>query len=200
MLSFLCRALRAERHELPALAWSFAYFFTLLAGYYVLRPVRDEMGVQAGTAQLPWLFTATFVTMLLLVPLYGWLCARLPRARLLGVVQIRHEAPEHRHHEYVVDAHPHEERFRRRRERGMLLEQHEKDQQVDDEEQVDVRQETAARKARGDPPEHGDDRQHCDESRGEQPRQVLETGLDSHFVAHGAQHVVSAQQAEEIQE
>ena len=52
MLSFLCRALRAERHELPALAWSFAYFFTLLAGYYVLRPVRDEMGVQAGLERL----------------------------------------------------------------------------------------------------------------------------------------------------
>jgi AAA family ATP:ADP antiporter len=86
MLSFLCRALRAERHELAALAWSFAYFFTLLAGYYVLRPVRDEMGVQAGSARLPWLFTATFLTMLALVPLYGWLCARLPRTRLLPAV------------------------------------------------------------------------------------------------------------------
>ena len=86
MLSFLCRALRAERHELPALGWAFAYFFMLLAGYYVLRPVRDEMGVQAGTAALPWLFSATFAAMLLLVPLYGWLCAQLPRARLLPVV------------------------------------------------------------------------------------------------------------------
>jgi AAA family ATP:ADP antiporter len=86
MLSFLCRALRAERHELPALAWSFAYFFALLAGYYVLRPLRDEMGVQAGTAQLPWLFSATFAAMLLLVPLYGWACARLPRTRLLPAV------------------------------------------------------------------------------------------------------------------
>jgi AAA family ATP:ADP antiporter len=86
MLSFLCRALRAERHELPALGWAFAYFFTLLAGYYVLRPLRDEMGVQAGTTALPWLFSATFAAMLLLVPLYGWMCARLPRARLLPAV------------------------------------------------------------------------------------------------------------------
>lgn len=86
MLAYLCRALRAERHELPALAWAFAYFFTLLAAYYVLRPVRDEMGVQAGTAALPYLFSATFVAMLLLVPLYGWLCARLPRAQLLPSV------------------------------------------------------------------------------------------------------------------
>jgi len=86
MLRFLCRVLRAERHELPALAWAFAYFFALLAGYYVLRPVRDEMGVQAGLGRLPWLFTATFVAMLVLVPLYGWLCARLPRAQLLPAV------------------------------------------------------------------------------------------------------------------
>jgi AAA family ATP:ADP antiporter len=86
MVRFLCRVLRAEHHELPALGWAFVYFFTLLAGYYVLRPVRDEMGVQAGLKALPWLFSATFAAMLLLVPLYGWLCARLPRARLLPAV------------------------------------------------------------------------------------------------------------------
>jgi AAA family ATP:ADP antiporter len=75
--------LRAAPHELPALAWSFAYFFCLLCGYYVLRPIRDEMAVQAGSGRLPWLFTATFVAMLVLAPAFGWLCARLPRARLL---------------------------------------------------------------------------------------------------------------------
>jgi hypothetical protein len=37
--------------------WSFAYFFTLLAGYYVLRPLRDQMGIAGGTKNLPWLFT-----------------------------------------------------------------------------------------------------------------------------------------------
>lgn len=77
--------LRAAPHELPALGWSFAYFFCLLCGYYVLRPIRDEMAVQAGTGKLPWLFTATFVAMLVLAPAFGWLCARLPRARLLPV-------------------------------------------------------------------------------------------------------------------
>jgi len=86
MRGLLCRLLRAEPHELPALGWAFAYFFLLLAGYYVLRPVRDEMAVQAGVDQLQWLFTATFVTMLALVPVFGWLCARLPRAKLLPAV------------------------------------------------------------------------------------------------------------------
>jgi len=80
------RLLRAEPHELPALGWAFGYFFLLLAAYYVLRPVRDAMAVQAGAGQLQWLFTATFAAMLALVPAYGWLCARLPRAKFLPAV------------------------------------------------------------------------------------------------------------------
>src|SRR6478736_4004403 len=80
------KLLRAESHESPALAWAFAYFFLLLAAYYVLRPVRDALAVQAGTGQLQWLFIATFLAMLALVPTYGWLCARLPRAKFLPAV------------------------------------------------------------------------------------------------------------------
>ena len=88
MRSFLCRALGAEPHELPALGWAFAYFFLLLSSYYILRPLRDEMAVQAGASLLQWLFTATFVTMLALVPVFGWLCARFPRAQLLPAVYL----------------------------------------------------------------------------------------------------------------
>ena len=69
-----------------ALCWSFAYFFCLLAGYYVLRPLRDEMGVAGGVKNLQWLFTATFLTMLAAVPLYGALVARLPRRWFIPVV------------------------------------------------------------------------------------------------------------------
>jgi len=72
--------------EGKALCWSFAYFFCLLAGYYVLRPLRDEMGVAGGVRNLQWLFTATFLTMLAAVPLYGALVARLPRRRFIPVV------------------------------------------------------------------------------------------------------------------
>ena len=82
----MIRPIPAERHEWPALAGSFAYFFCLLAGYYIRRPVRDTMGVAIGSRDLPALFTAMFVAMLVLVPLFGWLCARLPRARLLPLL------------------------------------------------------------------------------------------------------------------
>ena len=82
----LYRLLRAEPNELPALAWSFAYFFLVLCSYYLLRPVRDTVGVALGREELQRLFTVTFFAMLVLVPVFGWLCARLPRARLLPVV------------------------------------------------------------------------------------------------------------------
>jgi len=78
--------LRLAPGEGKALAWSFAYFFLLLAAYYVLRPVRTEMAVQSGVKNLPWLFTATFLVSLALQPVFAWLGARLPRARLLPAV------------------------------------------------------------------------------------------------------------------
>src|SRR5208283_4627998 len=76
----------ATPQERAAALWSFAYFFTLLAGYYVLRPLRDRMGIAGGIKALPWLFTATFVTLLVAQPLYGALVARLPRVRFISIV------------------------------------------------------------------------------------------------------------------
>jgi AAA family ATP:ADP antiporter len=76
----------ATAAERRAALWSFAYFFALLAAYYVLRPLRDRMGIAGGVNALPWLFTATFVTLLVSQPLYGALVARLPRRRFISVV------------------------------------------------------------------------------------------------------------------
>src|SRR5258706_1005691 len=66
--------------------WSFAYFFSLLAGYYILRPLRDEVGVAGGVRNLQWLFTATFFVMLAAVPVFGAVVARLPRRRFVPLV------------------------------------------------------------------------------------------------------------------
>lgn len=82
----LRRLVPATDKERSAALWSFAYFFTLLAGYYVLRPLRDQMGIAGGVKALPWMFTATFVTLLVAQPLYGALVARLPRVRFIAIV------------------------------------------------------------------------------------------------------------------
>ncbi len=83
---WISRAAPVRPGEIQALLWSFAYFFCLLAGYYVLRPLRDEMGIAGGVRNLQWLFTATFVTMLAVVPVYGAVVARLPRRRFVPIV------------------------------------------------------------------------------------------------------------------
>lgn len=83
---WVSKAVPVAPAELAALLWSFAYFFSLLAGYYVLRPLRDQMGIAGGVRNLPWLFTATFLVLLLAQPLYGALVARLPRARFIPLV------------------------------------------------------------------------------------------------------------------
>lgn len=80
---WIARAVDARADELPAVFAGFALFFCLFAGYFMLRPIRETMGITAGVDKLQWLFSATFVTMLLAVPLFGALCARVPRRRLL---------------------------------------------------------------------------------------------------------------------
>ena len=84
----LHRLVQVRREEMTALFWSFAYFFFLLCSYYVLRPVRDEMGIQGGVEKLSWLFTGTFIAMLAAVPLFGWASSRFPRRKLLPIIYL----------------------------------------------------------------------------------------------------------------
>lgn len=76
----------ANVEEVGPVGWSFFYFFCLLCGYYILRPVRDEMAIEGGVQHLPWMMTATFVTMLAATPLFGYLSGRASRERLLLTV------------------------------------------------------------------------------------------------------------------
>lgn len=101
------KGLRSAMAESPPLWWAMLYFFCLLCGYYVLRPVRDAMGASGdvsavfpgwlvgwgeargfavGDFTLQLLFTATFVAMVLLQPVYGALVSRFPRRVFLPAV------------------------------------------------------------------------------------------------------------------
>ena len=82
----LQRLVDVESGEQKAMLWAFCYFFVLLCSYYILRPMRDEMGVAGGVENLQWLFTGTFIAMLAMVPLFGWLTSRYPRATFLPMV------------------------------------------------------------------------------------------------------------------
>jgi len=77
-------AVEVRGEEVRALI--FLYFFCLLCSYYILRPLRDEMGVASGVENLQWLFTGTFFAMLAAVPVFGWAVARFSKRRLVPLV------------------------------------------------------------------------------------------------------------------
>jgi AAA family ATP:ADP antiporter len=72
--------------EAPSALWAAAMFFTVLASYFVLRPVRDSLALDGDPAFIPWLFTATCAAMLLVAPVWGALVARWPRRIFVPVV------------------------------------------------------------------------------------------------------------------
>lgn len=84
----LQKIINLQEHEFPALGYSFLYFFCLLCAYYILRPIRDEMGIIGGIENLPWVFSGTFIAILAMMPLYGWLCSRFKRSQFLPAVYL----------------------------------------------------------------------------------------------------------------
>jgi AAA family ATP:ADP antiporter len=86
--TWLKRLVKVEPEEVRALLWSFSYCFALFCSYYILRPMRDEMGIAGGIEHLQWLFTGTFLAMLAVVPLFGWVTSRYPRKQFLPLVYL----------------------------------------------------------------------------------------------------------------
>lgn len=86
--TLLERMVSVERHEVAALLASFTMFFALLSAYYIVRPVRDEMGVTVGKDAIHHLFSYVFLVMLAAVPLFGWIASRFPRRWVLPGVYL----------------------------------------------------------------------------------------------------------------
>jgi len=77
--SLLERASLIREEERGPVLFACLYFFCLLAGYFVLRPLRDQMGIQGGVRNLPNLWLGTLTVTLLANPPYAWLVSRFPR-------------------------------------------------------------------------------------------------------------------------
>ncbi len=82
----LLRLLRlddATSAERRATAWTAVSFFCVLFTFYLLRPLRENVGAAFGTSELLPLFTLTFVMVTLLNQPYLALVRRLPSHRFL---------------------------------------------------------------------------------------------------------------------
>lgn len=83
-MRFLLPRLGVRPQEATAVRWSWLFFFCVLSAYYVIRPIRDDMGVAGGVDNLPWLFTGSLIGMLLANPPFAWLAAKLPRRQFVS--------------------------------------------------------------------------------------------------------------------
>src|SRR5262245_29552831 len=81
----LARVVDVRPDEVRAMLISAAFFFFVLSGYFVLRPIRDEIAVTAGTSKLPWLFTGTLAATLACNPLFSMLVVRLPARKFIPI-------------------------------------------------------------------------------------------------------------------
>src|ERR1700676_5575130 len=74
---------RAE--ELRALGLAFVFNFVVLGSYYVVRPIRDNIGAEGGLENLPWMYTGTLVAMLIANMLFSAIVARMSRRRFIPI-------------------------------------------------------------------------------------------------------------------
>lgn len=86
LAAVLSRLVHVRNNEVAAVLLSFLYFFFLMAGYYVLRSLRDAMGITGGVKNLPWLFMGTLSVVTLCNPLYAALVSRYPRRKFIPFI------------------------------------------------------------------------------------------------------------------
>ncbi len=84
LFRLLRRVVDIRPAEVAPVMWAWLYFFSVLSSYYVIRPIRDEVGVAGGIENLPWLFTGTLCGMILANPPFAALVARLAPVRFIS--------------------------------------------------------------------------------------------------------------------
>jgi len=77
-----------EESELRLALISGLLFFLILCGYYILRPLREEMGLNGGIRNLPWLYLANLGIMFALAPVFGAVATRWARRFFLPAVYL----------------------------------------------------------------------------------------------------------------
>jgi len=87
VVTFVDRLVAVEPGEWPRLAVAFFYFFFLLGGYFMLRPVRGTIAAN-NSEILHWLYTGTFITMLAIVPAFGFLVSRFRRGQFIPAIYV----------------------------------------------------------------------------------------------------------------
>jgi AAA family ATP:ADP antiporter len=81
----LRRVVDVKDGEVRPVIWACVYGFFVLACNYVLRPLREEMGVAGGVRNIPNLYWGTLAITIVLVPLFSALVSRFTRRRFIPI-------------------------------------------------------------------------------------------------------------------
>lgn len=74
-----------DKKEQKVVILSAVYFFLLLCAYYILRPIRETMGISRSADDLPYLFITTMLTLLVLAPVIGALVSKFKRSQFIPI-------------------------------------------------------------------------------------------------------------------
>ena len=85
MLKIFRRVVDVRPDEWRAMWLAFVFNFVVLAGYYILRPIREEIGASSGVENLPWMYTATLVGMLIANAMFAAIVTRMSRRAFLPI-------------------------------------------------------------------------------------------------------------------
>src|SRR4051812_48649432 len=80
------RVALVEKHEMAAVIAAFLLFFCVLGGYFCVRPVRETVGTILGRDRVAHLYLWTWVGSILIIPIFGWLVAKLRRSVVLPLI------------------------------------------------------------------------------------------------------------------
>ena len=81
----LAKIVDVRPNEWRAVWLAFVFNFVVLAGYYILRPIREEIGATSGVENLPWMYTATLGGMLIANALFAAIVSRMSRRKFLPI-------------------------------------------------------------------------------------------------------------------
>src|SRR6266550_8146436 len=84
MKHVLNKIVDVKPEELRALWLSFVFFFVVLAGYYVIRPIRDNIGA-TYFENLWWMFTVVLLAMVVANALFSAIVSRMSRRRFIPI-------------------------------------------------------------------------------------------------------------------
>src|SRR5437870_6136451 len=84
MRKFFSNIVDVKPEEIRALWLGFVFFFVVLAGYYVIRPVRDNIGA-TYFENLWWMFTVVLVAMIFANALFSAIVSRMSRRRFIPI-------------------------------------------------------------------------------------------------------------------